>query len=60
MIRLIHRDTGNDFWVHESRLDEYLAAGHRYPPPPAWPPKPEEKTAAPRKTARKTAAKTAK
>ena len=22
-------------WVHESRLDEYLAAGHKLPTPPA-------------------------
>ena len=42
MVRLIHRDTGDSFWVHESRLDEYLENGHRLPPPPAPPPKPEE------------------
>lgn len=28
MIRLINRITGGDMWVHESRLDEYLEAGH--------------------------------
>ena len=29
MIRLKNRDTGGDMWVHETRLEEYLAAGHR-------------------------------
>ena len=29
MIRLIHASTGGEMWVHESRLDEYLAAGHK-------------------------------
>ena len=28
MRRLINRMTGGDMWVHESRVDEYLAAGH--------------------------------
>lgn len=36
MIRLIRADSGGEMWVHESRLDEYLAAGHR----PAAPPRP--------------------
>ena len=60
MIRLIHRDTGISFWVHESRLDEYLARGHRLPSPPQPlppPPRESEEAAAPRKTARKTTAK---
>ena len=35
MIRLRNRDTGGDMWVHESRLDEYLAAGHRLAAAPA-------------------------
>ena len=35
MIRLVNRNTGGDMWVHESRLDEYLAAGHRLAAPPA-------------------------
>lgn len=39
MIRLINRDTGGETWVHESRLEEYLKAGHRM----AEPPKPPEK-----------------
>ena len=36
MIRLIRADSGGEMWVHESRLDEYLAAGHK----PAAPPRP--------------------
>ena len=39
MIKLVNRTTGTDMWVHPSRLDEYLAAGHRL----AAPPKPEKK-----------------
>ena len=35
MIRLVNRNTGGDMWVHENRLDEYLAAGHRLAAPPA-------------------------
>ena len=42
MIRLVNRMTGGDMWVHESRLDEYLEAGHKL----ASPPIPEKKTAA--------------
>ena len=37
MIRLINRITGGDMWVHESRLDEYLEAGHRLASPPEKP-----------------------
>ena len=44
MIRLINRDTGGDTWVHESRLEEYLALGHRLPEQPEAPaPKPARK-----------------
>ena len=64
MIRLIHRDTGDFFYVHESRLDEYLENGHRLPPPPKMPPPPppreSDNAAEPRKAARKTAARTKK
>lgn len=41
MVRLIHRDTGDSFWVHESRLEEYFEKGHRLPSPPTMPPEPE-------------------
>ncbi len=34
MIKLINRLTGGDMWVHESRVDEYLAAGHKLAAPP--------------------------
>jgi hypothetical protein len=34
MIKLINASTGGDMWVHESRLDEYLAAGHKLAAPP--------------------------
>lgn len=38
MIKLINSLTGSDMWVHESRLEEYLAAGHKLAaPPPAKP-----------------------
>lgn len=37
MVRLINRDTGGVTWVHESRLEEYLAAGHKLPAPPEAP-----------------------
>ncbi len=37
MIRFINRTTGSDMWVHESRVDEYLAAGHKLAAPPERP-----------------------
>lgn len=36
MIRLVNR-AGGDTWVHESRLDEYLAAGYKLAAPPDLP-----------------------
>ena len=44
MIKLINCLTGSAMWVHESRLDEYLAAGHKLAaaPKPA-PKKPQAK-----------------
>lgn len=29
MVKLINALTGGEMWVHETRLDEYLAAGHK-------------------------------
>ena len=29
MVRFINRATGSVMWVHESRIDEYKAAGHK-------------------------------
>ena len=34
MIKLINANSGGDMWVHESRLDEYRAAGHTLAAPP--------------------------
>lgn len=47
MVRLINRDTGGETWVHESRLEEYLKAGHRMAEPPK---PPEKKTRSSRRT----------
>lgn len=38
MIRMINMITGTPMWVHESRLEEYLEAGHKlasFPEKPA-------------------------
>lgn len=43
MIKLINPLTGGDTWVHESRLDEYLAKGFKLPAAPE-PPKPKRST----------------
>lgn len=45
MIKLIRGDSGGEMWVHESRLDEYLAAGHKLAAPPPLPPKPAKPAA---------------
>ena len=37
MIRMINGLTGSTMWVAESRLDEYLGAGHKLASPPAKP-----------------------
>jgi len=29
MIQFINKETGGIMWVHESRVEEYKAAGHR-------------------------------
>lgn len=51
MIRLVHARSGGDIWVHESRLDEYLAAGHRLAAAPIFPP-PKEREKKSKKTKR--------
>lgn len=48
MIKLINQTTGTEMWVHESRLEEYLARGHKMAPLPSPPPK-----ASAKKTTRK-------
>jgi hypothetical protein len=37
MIRMINNITGSTMWVAESRLDEYLGAGHKLASLPAKP-----------------------
>lgn len=39
MVLLVNRSSGGPMWVHEDRVEEYLAAGHRLaaPPKPAKP-----------------------
>ena len=37
MVRMINKITGGDMWVDESRLDEYLEAGHALASPPRKP-----------------------
>lgn len=35
MVRMINRVTGGDMWVHEDRVNSYIAAGHRLAAPPS-------------------------
>lgn len=35
MVHLINRVTGVDMWAHETRVEKYLAAGHRLAAAPA-------------------------
>ena len=37
MIRMINKTTGSTMWVHPSRLDEYLEAGHKLASAPEKP-----------------------
>lgn len=55
MIPLINQLTGGTMWVHESRLEEYLAAGHKLAASPKPAENPEAKPEAP--AAKKPAAK---
>lgn len=49
MIRMINNLMGNEMYVHEDRVEEYLAAGHKLAADPA-----EEKEKKPvKKTSRK-------
>lgn len=47
MVKMINALTGSIMYVHEDRLDEYLARGHELAPPPP-PPKPVKRTRAPK------------
>ena len=48
MIRMVNLLTGGDMWVHETRVAEYLAAGHKLAAPPV-PEHPVARPGAPRK-----------
>ena len=39
MVKLINALNGGDMWVHESRLEEYLAKGHKLAETPDEPPR---------------------
>lgn len=43
MLKLIN-PAGGFTWVHESRIDEYLARGYKMTPPPSPPPPAKKKT----------------
>lgn len=44
MIALINKITGGEMWVHESRFEEYIKAGHKPAPlPESKPEKPTKK-----------------
>lgn len=42
MVKLI-APNGGETWVHETRIDEYLARGYNLAPPPPPPPKKKPK-----------------
>ena len=42
MVRMISGINGSPMWVHETRVEEYLARGHKLAPAPE-PPKPGKK-----------------
>ena len=43
MIKFINAQTGGEMWVHESRVDEYVAMGHKIAPRPVPATKAEKK-----------------
>ena len=43
MIKFINKYTGTDMLVHETRVEEYLKAGHKMAPPPPPPVKEKPK-----------------
>lgn len=51
MVAFIHAVTGSLFWVHESRVEEYKAAGHK--PAAETQAAPAQKPKRPRKTTQK-------
>jgi len=55
MIRMVNRLTGGVMWVHEDRVEDYVAAGHKLaaPPKPTVPVKREEAPTPPAKKSAK-------
>ena len=51
MVKLIHARSGGEMWVHESRVEEYKAAGHK--PAAEAQAAPAQKPKRPRKTTQK-------
>lgn len=50
MIRMVNGVTGDEFYINESRLEEYLQRGHKMAPPPSPPAKaPAPKRGKPKK-----------
>lgn len=49
MVQFINKLTGGPMWVHESRVEEYKAAGHQL----AATPEPEMPAEEPKKTTRR-------
>ena len=41
MVKMINALTGTVMYVHETRLEEYLARGHKLAPSPPPPPRPK-------------------
>ena len=41
MVKMVNALTGSAMWVHETRVEEYLARGHKLAPAPPPPPRPK-------------------
>ena len=41
MVKMINALSGGIMWVHETRVEEYLARGHKLAPPPPPPERPK-------------------
>ena len=54
MVKMLNRLNGNEMWVAEDRVEEYIAAGHRLAAYPSDVKEPEHK---PKKTKKKTVTK---
>ena len=53
MVKMINRSFGCEMWVDESRVNEYLEAGHRLASEPSKAPKTTEKPKRAKKTTEK-------